>query len=131
MTGAATPDPVRGHGARITVCRGCCCGTPRKHPDVDHDRQLDVLRCAAQVQVAACLNTCDRSNVVVVQPAPLARRLGARPVWLGGVLDDGVVEAVADWAAAGGPGYRAMPDRLASHRFPAPRWKQPPSDPRS
>lgn len=112
------------------MCRGCCCGTLRKHPDVDHDGQLDMLRCAAPVQVAACLNTCDRSNVVVVQPTPLARRLGARPVWLGGMLDDDVVETVADWAAAGGPGHRAMPDRLSSHRFPAPRWKQPPSDPR-
>lgn len=121
--GATAPEPSLGQTARVTVCRGCCCGTVRKHPDVDHDAQLAVLRAAVPVQVADCLNACERSNVVVVQPTPLARRLGARPVWLGDVLDDATLSAVADWAAAGGPGYRAMPGRLGPHRFPAPRWK--------
>ncbi|MFV2018640.1 hypothetical protein [Micromonospora sp. LOL_023] len=107
----------------MTVCRGCCCGTVRKHPDIDHDRQLALLRSAVPVQVADCLNACERSNVVVVQPTPLARRLGARPVWLGDILDDATLSAVAEWATAGGPGHRALPGRLGPHRFPAPRWK--------
>ncbi|MFY1649964.1 hypothetical protein ACN27J_03605 [Solwaraspora sp. WMMB762] len=106
----------------MTVCRGCCCGTRRKHPDVDHDRQLDILRAAGSVRVSDCLNACDRSNVVVVQPAVLARRLGARPVWLGGVLDETALSIVVDWIAAGGPGLAAPPDRLAGLRFAAPRW---------
>ncbi|MFY1694169.1 hypothetical protein [Solwaraspora sp. WMMA2101] len=106
----------------MTVCRGCCCGTRRKHPDVDHDRQLDVLRTAGPVQVSECLNACDRSNVVVVQPAPLARLLGARPVWLGGVLDDAAVSAVARWVTAGGPGLAAPSGQLTGLRFAAPRW---------
>ncbi|MFY1632080.1 hypothetical protein ACN27F_02145 [Solwaraspora sp. WMMB335] len=61
-------------GCLVTVCRGCCCGTSRKHPDVDHDGQLRALRASgARVRVVDCLNTCERSNVVVVQPVPAAR----------------------------------------------------------
>jgi (2Fe-2S) ferredoxin len=112
----------------VTVCRGCCCGTVSKHPDVDHDGQLRVLRAAAgqqhRVRASDCLNVCDRSNVVVVQPTPAARRAGARPVWLGGVLDDGAVAAITEWLADGGPGIAAIPESLASHTFPAPRWPE-------
>lgn len=125
--GAAGPEhgpagPAHGRPVRVTVCRGCCCGTRRKHPDVDHDRQLDILRAAGSVRVSDCLNACDRSNVVVVQPATLARPLGARPVWLGGVLDETSLSIVVEWIAAGGPGLAAPPDRLAGLWFAAPRW---------
>lgn len=110
----------------VTVCRGCCCGTTSKHPDVDHEGQLRALRAAAgqrhRVRASDCLNVCERSNVVVVQPAPAARRAGARPVWLGGVLDDEAVAAITDWLARGGPGEADVPVPLAAHTFPAPRW---------
>ena len=28
----------------VTVCRGCCCGTPKKRPGVDHEARLEALR---------------------------------------------------------------------------------------
>jgi len=82
----------------VTMCRGCCCGTHRKHPTVDHDAQLRRLRdqigAAGQVRVSTCLGPCQRSNVAVVTPSPTARRAGARAVWLGWVLDDTTIDAI-------------------------------------
>jgi len=112
----------------VAVCRGCCCGTVRKHPQVDHEGQVHALRHATdvvRVRVTDCLNACERSNVLVVGPTPAARRHGARPVWLGDILDDATVTAVIEWVAAGGPGRAAIPARLAPHQFTAPRWKPP------
>jgi hypothetical protein len=46
-----SPVPVRRYAQRpciLVVCRGCCCGNPRKHPGTDHQRQLDRLRAAAE-----------------------------------------------------------------------------------
>lgn len=103
---------------KLTVCRGCCCGTAEKHPNIDHERHLDQLRDAVgveRVRLADCLDACDYSNVVVVQPTPAARQAGARPVWLGGVLSDETVEHVVAWVEAGGPGRAAMPDALAGN----------------
>jgi predicted metal-binding protein len=56
----------------ILLCRDCCCGTSRKHPDVDHDAQECVLREAAvsaggKLIRTRCLGVCERSNVVVVK----------------------------------------------------------------
>ncbi|MEV6235748.1 hypothetical protein [Lentzea sp. NPDC051838] len=102
--------------SRLTVCRGCCCGTEKKHPGFDHEGQLRALREAVgekQVQVADCLDSCDFSNVVVVRPSPSARADGARPVWFGGVLGDEATRHVVEWVAAGGPGRVAVPDELA------------------
>ena len=102
------------------MCRDCCCGSPDKHPDVDHDAQLAALR-AVRRQAPGTRqrvpSVCERSNVVVVQPCPAARRRGARPVYLGDVLDDDALDAVTSWLTAGGPGVAAMPDRLHRHRF--------------
>jgi len=87
------------------VCRGCCCGTERKHPDVDHDAQLEVLAAAARAggghcRVVDCIDECWASNVVVV------RRSGAHTptVWLGGVLATEQTAAVAAWLACGATG---------------------------
>ncbi|WP_035304186.1 hypothetical protein [Actinokineospora inagensis] len=98
----------------ITVCRDCCCGTVKKHPTVDHGRQLTRLREIAArhggtVRVAECLDTCETSNVVVVQVK------GAKPVWLGFVLDDTVLDDIDAWLAAGGPGTD-LPATLALNR---------------
>lgn len=105
----------------ITVCRGCCCGTPEKHPDVDHDGQLARLRTEvegrARVASSDCLDVCERSNVVVVNPSPAARAKGARPVWLGSVVDDDRLADIASWVNAGGPGAERFPQALARHRF--------------
>ncbi|QQQ80693.1 hypothetical protein IOD16_20735 [Saccharothrix sp. 6-C] len=104
----------------MTVCRGCCCGTVAKHPDVDHATHLRKFREAAgerAVTVADCLSSCEFSNVVVVRPA---RGTGARPVWLGGVLTDEAVEHVLGWVAAGGPGRAEMPAGLVDHLIARP-----------
>ena len=97
----------RGTGRRFTalVCRGCCCGTERKHPDVDHDAQLEALTVAARTggghcRVVDCVDECWASNVVVV------RRSGAHEptLWLGGVLAVEQTTAVANWLADGAHG---------------------------
>ncbi|MEV1119129.1 hypothetical protein AB0I91_29085 [Actinosynnema sp. NPDC049800] len=106
--------------SKVTVCRGCCCGTVDKHPDVDHATHLRKFREAVgpgAVTVANCLSSCEFSNVVVVRPA---RGTGVRPVWLGGVLTDEAVDHVLDWVAAGGPGRAEMPAGLADHLIDRP-----------
>src|SRR5690349_9143435 len=105
----------------LTICRDCCCGSADKHPETDHDAQLEAIRAALgerhRIRVSECLKVCERSNVVVVHPTPAARRAGARLVHLGDVLDDAVVEAVAGWLDAGGPGRCPLPDALAGRAF--------------
>lgn len=103
-------------GASVTVCRDCCCGQLRKHPEYDHDAQLEFFRAEVDsfVRVSRCLALCKESNVVVVSPSSAARRGGARPVWLGGVLEMELTRAVVDWANAGGPGVVDLPPALAS-----------------
>ncbi|GIE30387.1 hypothetical protein Ait01nite_034320 [Actinoplanes italicus] len=103
-------------GCTVTVCRDCCCGSLRKHPSVDHDAQLTALRANLEphhrVRTSDCLDVCAQSNVIVVQPAPGARREGARPVWFGLVLDDAVLSDLMAWVRAGGPGVEPLPPVL-------------------
>ena len=106
---------------RVTVCRGCCCGTVRKHPDVDADGQLRRLEEFAAVRVVDCLDVCGESNVVVVQPSPAGRRAGGRPAWLGWINDDGAIDLVAEWLDAGGPGLADVPAALDLHSISPPR----------
>ncbi|MEU6844356.1 (2Fe-2S) ferredoxin domain-containing protein [Streptomyces sp. NPDC046716] len=105
----------------ITVCRGCCCGTPAKVPRLDHDAQLADLRSAlagaAMVRRTDCLDACERANVIVVQPSPEGRRAGGRPVWLGQVNDPGATADIAAWIAAGGPGLADPPGVLDLYAF--------------
>ena len=104
----------------VTVCRDCCCGTARKHPDVDHDAQLGRIRegvayrgaGSGRLVVSKCLLACERSNVMVVTPGPGARHQGARPVWLFGVLTEEQTQAVVEWVRAGGPGRADLPGVL-------------------
>ena len=111
-------------GCTVTVCRDCCCGSTRKHPDVAHDALLGQLTAAVahphRVRVSECLDACEQSNVVVVQPSPAARRAGARPVWFGLVLDRDVTADIARWVLAGGPGVAPMSDILALSVVPEP-----------
>lgn len=109
----------------VTVCRGCCCGTAKKHPDTDHPALLDRLRTAlaevARVQVVTdCLGSCENSNVMVVTPSRVARIFGARPTWLGRILDNDDVDSLACWLAAGGPGVAEAPPNLRASVFPRP-----------
>jgi hypothetical protein len=112
----------------VTVCRGCCCGTP-KIPRLDHAAQLRDLRAAlagnASLRVVDCLDACEQANVVVVQPSPEGRRAGGRPVWLGLVNDPDATTDVAAWTRAGGPGLADPPDILDLYAFqPSRRVRQ-------
>ena len=98
------------------MCRGCCCGTTRKHPDVDHDGIAEILERAsgpeAELVRVDCLWACDLSNVVVVNPTAQARRQGARPVWVTHVNTLELARAVAGWVRLGGPGFADPPPEL-------------------
>lgn len=100
-------------GPRIRMCRGCCCGTRRKHPDVDHEAIAGALGEElgedAALLAVDCLWACDLSNVVVVNPSTTARAAGARPAWVPGVNTVERARAVADWVRRGGPGVVSAP----------------------
>jgi (2Fe-2S) ferredoxin len=100
------------------MCRGCCCGTTRKHPDVDHDGIAAVIEGAigsdAELVRVDCLWACDLSNVVVVNPTAEARRQGARPAWVAQVNTLERARAVAQWVRQGGPGVADPPDELGA-----------------
>ncbi|MEV0595588.1 (2Fe-2S) ferredoxin domain-containing protein [Nonomuraea cavernae] len=113
-------------GCLITLCRGCCCGTAKKHPDVDHEDQPDRLRRKLtppfRIRVVAdCLGPCAHSNVVIVTPSPEGRAAGGRSVWLGFVLDEQVIDDIAAWVDTGGPGIADLPAILDLHVFTPPR----------
>lgn len=116
-----TPAPSPADGASVTVCRGCCCGSTTKHPDTDHSAQLERIRAGAgpagRVRISDCLDACERSNVMVVIPSAAGRRAGARPVWLGEVLDDDATEDVIAWVSSGGPGVSEPPGVLDLYAF--------------
>ena len=81
---------------RVLLCRDCCCGTTRKHPDVDHDAQLAALSAVARTRIVSCVNECSRSNVVIV-------RFGdERAIWLEAVNSETVTNALCDWISARG-----------------------------
>ena len=75
------------------------------------------------MRVADCLDACEESNIVVVQPTPSARAAGAKPVWVGSVLDDDAVQGVITWINAGGPGRAAPPPAVAERIVPPPATK--------
>lgn len=118
---ASAPAPTRLDGASVTVCRGCCCGSQTKHPDLDHRAQLERIReevgAAGRVRVSDCLGACERSNVMVVTPSAAGRLAGARPVWLGEVLDDDATDDVIAWVSSGGPGVSEPPNVLDLYAF--------------
>ncbi|MER8114040.1 (2Fe-2S) ferredoxin domain-containing protein [Streptomyces sp. NPDC094031] len=111
-TGAARPT--------VTVCRGCCCGTP-KIPGLDHTARLRDLRHAldgsATVRVTGCLDACERADVIVVQPSAEGRKAGGRPVWLGLVNDPDATADIITWIKGGGPGITDPPGILDLYTF--------------
>ena len=112
-----TIGAARSQPCTLVVCRGCCCGNPRKHPGTDHSWQLDRLRAGAaehgfHVRTTDCLGPCDQANVIVVQPSATGRRAGGRAVWIGFAMDDDCMEEVVNWAGAGGPGVAQPPAML-------------------
>lgn len=112
-------------GCTVTVCRDCCCGNAAKHPRTDHDGQLVRLRAGLaaphRVRTSQCLDVCEQANVVVVHPAPAARRAGARPVWFGLVGAEEITDDLTAWVRDGGPGVAPLPAPLELSVIPAPK----------
>ncbi len=113
---------IDGTPCKLTVCRGCCCGTRKKVPGVDHKAQLARLSAiddhAARrvpVRTSKCLGICFQANVVVVQPSRQGRAAGGNPVWLGRMTEDRLLEALDDWIFDGGPGIAPLPVLLEEH----------------
>ncbi|WP_405717881.1 (2Fe-2S) ferredoxin domain-containing protein [Streptomyces sp. NBC_01537] len=120
--------PAQTSGCTVSVCRGCCCGTP-KIPGVDHAAQLarlkQALAGASRVRATECLDVCEHGNVIVVQPSAEGRAAGGRPVWLGLVNDADAIEDIAAWVGAGGPGLADPPGILDLYAFsPSRRVRQ-------
>ena len=93
----------------VLLCRDCCCGTERKHPEVDHAGQEAALRAAAadgggKVIRTRCLGICERSNVVVAKTP-------AGTYWFEGVLTAENTRAVCAFVRARG-GMRAPSELL-------------------
>ncbi len=107
----------------VLVCRGCCCGSERKHRRTDHEGQLADLREASadgggtRVLVADCLDRCDDSNVVLLRPSRTAKRAGAKPLWLGGVLTQAQTDLLAGGLRRGGPAAETAPRTLLGLRL--------------
>jgi hypothetical protein len=111
----------------VVVCRGCCCGSAEKRPQVDHATVLARLERAAvanprmmTVRTTDCLGPCEHSDVIVVGPSPTGRRCGGRPVWFG-LMDQHVLGTLLAWVADGGPGVAPIPDVLELYRVQRPR----------
>ncbi|REK86973.1 (2Fe-2S) ferredoxin domain-containing protein [Streptomyces inhibens] len=118
---------VRDRPCTLVVCRGCCCGNPRKHPGTDHESQLARLRTAAAesggrlaVRTSECLGPCARANIVVVQPSGEGRRRGGRATWIGWALGDDSTDDILAWASAGGPGVADPSSALVLQFVPSP-----------
>ncbi|MEU1802777.1 (2Fe-2S) ferredoxin domain-containing protein [Streptomyces sp. NPDC019937] len=115
----ATVGAARDRPCTLVVCRGCCCGNPRKHPGTDHHGQLDRLVATAAdsgrrlaVRVTDCLGPCDQANIIVVRPSTAGRRGGGRATWIGWANGDDCTDDILGWVAAGGPGVAEPPATL-------------------
>jgi hypothetical protein len=106
----------RHRAVRVQVCDGCCCGTERKHPGIDHASIRNRIAAAAELagghmRVVDCVDECSQSNVVIVRPADDA----SNRIWIGAVLDEVTVEALCEWIAVGATA--AMPSEVEARVF--------------
>jgi hypothetical protein len=108
----AAPDAV----LEVVVCRGCCCGSLRKHPGADHRAQVEALAAGlaaipgSRLRLTGCLDLCRNSNVIGVSDG----RSGQRSVaWFGGMLLRSDTEALVRFLTAGG----ALPLELHRRRL--------------
>lgn len=113
MTGPAEAGSTSLDRVSVIVCRGCCCGTDRRHPEVDHVAQVERLAAAVSTGgrfwTVDCVGPCERANVVIVRTRAAGRR------WFGGVLDAADTERLAGWIADGAPS--PLPAGLARLEF--------------
>jgi predicted metal-binding protein len=116
----AATNGTRRTGVCVLLCRDCCCGTERKHPDVDHAVQESELRVAAadsggRVIRTRCLGVCEHSNVVVVKTAKTT-------YWFGGVLSAEQTSALTAFVRSGGiaPAPIELSFNVVARREPTP-----------
>lgn len=94
---------------RVLICRGCCCGSERKHPWIDHDKQIVEISATARTRVVDCVGECSYSNIVIVRPGD------GSSMWLGGINDPATNSALCEWLADGAP--QPPPQVLRSRVF--------------
>ena len=83
----------------VLLCRDCCCGTDRKHPDFDHAAQRreleDVITSAGgKLHIVKCIDACSYSNVAVI------RRRNGEKIWLGGLAQVETHDALCQFLAS-------------------------------
>ena len=111
--------PDRSGALTVLLCRGCCCGTAKKHPDVDHlaqEQRLDgaAARAGARLVFTDCLDECARSNVIVLR----RRERGyVDSTWLGGVLDERRTSELCAYLCEGWREGAPLPAALATLVF--------------
>ncbi|AGL16768.1 hypothetical protein L083_3258 [Actinoplanes sp. N902-109] len=96
-------------------------GRRRPDPAGQMRRLRAVLGREHDVRQSRCLDACSQANVMVVQPARQARRAGAKPVWLGLMLHEEMLDDLAAWVLAGGPGVEPLPVLLSLSELPPAR----------
>lgn len=106
--------PQKSTRLSVLLCRDCCCGTDKKHPDFDHHRQEIELREAVAeaggyLHRVKCLDACAHSNVVVLRTHDRGK------VWLGDLVDDAAQEALRAYVRRGAVGD--LPPILEARRF--------------
>ena len=117
----------RKHGAkragpkkdRVWVCRGCCCGTRKKHPGVDHKGLERLARdgareAGAKYEVTDCLGPCGQGNIVVTRVAGTIR-------WFRKVNDEDTTKQVVAHVRDGGE----LPLALERHLMPKRTGEKP------
>lgn len=126
----------------VTQCRGCCCGSVTKHPDVDHEANAERIHAAVRAsgagvsRVAKCLDECEHSDVVFIRrthtdhhddrgaaQSPVGSESGVDYIWLGPVNSEDTVAALTGWLSEGATD--PMPTILRELQFS----KRPPRAP--
>lgn len=104
----------------VAVCQECWAGDGR---EVVGAVPLCGLgeRAGVRTQGVECFDVCEGDSVTVVRPSPEGRRAGGRPCWLRETHDPDVLDALASWLQAGGPGLADAPDLVEIHAFTPPR----------
>ncbi|GAA1300318.1 (2Fe-2S) ferredoxin domain-containing protein [Saccharothrix xinjiangensis] len=80
----------------------------------------EALDGVAEVRRSKCLHSCPDTHVLVVHPSPAARAAGAKPLWLGRILDDQALSELVGWMSSDDPGLTTPPPSLRDRTIPPP-----------